>query len=117
MIFNHQGGISKVAVLAELIVRICDRSLSNFYKDNQIFPPPLKPRCQGRVMGFVGGGRDIAIATALPSIIVCVLYCKHQIVYGFSLSHFLWFPEASVSGCGDKPYPASSCTCCLQNTL
>ena len=60
------------------------------------FPPPLKPRCQGRVMGFVGGGRNIAIATALPpsSFVHCIV---------FSLSHFLWLPEASVSGCGDKP--------------
>ena len=33
------------------------------------------------------------------------MYCKHQIVYGFSLSHFLWLPEALVSGCGDKPWP------------
>ena len=32
------------------------------------------------------------------------MYCKHQIVYGFSLSHFLWLPEASISGCGDKPW-------------
>ena len=23
------------------------------------------------------------------------MYCTHQIVYGFSLSHFLWLPEAS----------------------
>ena len=30
------------------------------------FHPPLKPRCQGRVMGFVGGGSNIAITTALP---------------------------------------------------
>ena len=30
------------------------------------FSSPLKPRCQGRVMGFVGGGGNIAIATALP---------------------------------------------------
>ena len=34
-------------------------------------------------MGFVGGGGNIAIATALP------LYCKHQIVYGFSFSFFM----------------------------
>ena len=27
------------------------------------------------------------------------------------LSHFLWLPEASVSGCGDKSWPASSSTC------
>ena len=48
----------------------------------------------------------LVTAVTLPSqlpypIIVCALYCKHQIVYGFSLSHFLWLPEALVSGCGD----------------
>ena len=48
-------------------------------------------------MGFFGGGGNIAIATALPP--SSFVYCyKHQIVYGFSLSHFLWLPEASVSG-------------------
>ena len=45
------------------------------------FPAPLKPRCQGRVMGFVGGGSNVAIATALlPSSFVC---CKRQIVNGY----------------------------------
>ena len=34
-------------------------------------------------MGFVGGGGLIAITTALPPIIVFVLYCKHFIVYDF----------------------------------
>ena len=64
------------------------------------FPSPLKPRCQGMVMGFVGGGGNIAITTALtPSF--CVLCCKHQIVYRFFVSYFLCLPEASVSGCGD----------------
>ena len=32
---------------------------------------------------------------------LCVLYYKHQIVYGFSLSSFLCLPEASASGCGE----------------
>ena len=51
------------------------------------FSGPLKPCCKGRVMGFVGGGGNIAITTALPlsSFVYC---CKHQIVYGFSQSHF-----------------------------
>ena len=41
-----------------------------------VFPPLLKPSCQGRVMGFVGGGGNIAITTALPpsSLVYC---CKH----------------------------------------
>ena len=30
------------------------------------FPGQLKPHCQGRVLGFVGGGGNIAIATAIP---------------------------------------------------
>ena len=30
-----------------------------------------------------------------------VSYCKHQMVYGISISYFLCLPEASVSGCGD----------------
>ena len=58
-------------------------------------------------MGLLGGGGNIAIATALPpsSFVYC---CKHQIVYGFSLNHFLWLPEALVSRFGDKPWPASA---------
>ena len=38
-------------------------------------------------MGFVGGGGNIAIATAIPpsSIVHCII--KHQIVYEFSLSY------------------------------
>ena len=36
----------------------------------------------GRVMGFVGGGSNIVIATALPPSF-SVLYCKHQIVMEF----------------------------------
>ena len=52
-------------------------------------PPPLKPRSQGRVMGLIGGvGGSIAIATALPPSF-CVLYYKHQIVYGISLPYLL----------------------------
>ena len=35
--------------------------------------PLLKPRCQGSVMGFVGGGGYIAIATALPPSFVCIV--------------------------------------------
>ena len=42
------------------------------------FPPPLKPHCQGRVMGFVGGGGNIAITTALPpsSFVYCIVNIK-----------------------------------------
>ena len=42
------------------------------------FPPRLKPRCQGRVMGFVGGGGNIAIATPLPpsSLVYCIVNIK-----------------------------------------
>ena len=52
-------------------------------------------------MGFVGGGGNIAISTALPPSF-CVLCCKHLIVYGIHISFFS-VPEASVSGCGDYP--------------
>ena len=48
-------------------------------------------------MGFVGGGGNNAIETAIPSSF-SVLYCKHQIVHGISVSYFLCLPEASVSG-------------------
>ena len=37
----------------------------------------LKLLCQGKVMGFVGGGGNIAIATALPSLFVyCIVNIK-----------------------------------------
>ena len=38
-------------------------------------------------MGFLGGGGNIAITTALP-LSFCVFYCKHQIVHGISISCF-----------------------------
>ena len=37
-------------------------------------PFPLKPRCHGRVTGFVGGGGNITIATALPPSSFVFLY-------------------------------------------
>ena len=42
------------------------------------FPPPLKPCCHDRVMGFVGGGDNIAISTALPpsSFMYCIVNIK-----------------------------------------
>ena len=46
-------------------------------------------------MGFVGGGGNIEITTALHTSF-CILYCKHQMVYGISISYFLCLPEASV---------------------
>ena len=44
-------------------------------------PSQLKPRCQGRVMGFVGGGGNIAIATALPPsfFVYCIVNIKQFI--------------------------------------
>ena len=80
------------------------------------FSSPAKTTPSGQGYEFCWWRRYVAIATALPtsSFVYC---CKHQIVYGFSLSHFLWLSEASISVCGDKPWPASSCTWCLQNTL
>ena len=81
------------------------------------FPFPAKITLSGHGSGFRWWRRQHCQCNCPTPIIVCVLYCKHQIVYGFSLAHFLWLPEASASGCGDKPWPESSCTCCLQNTL
>ena len=51
-------------------------------------------------MGFIGGGSNIVIATALPPSF-CELHCKSQTVYGISLSNFLSLDESSVSGRGD----------------
>ena len=46
----------------------------------------------------------VSLTSQLPTLIIfCVLYCEHQIMYGISLSYFLCFPEASVSG--SKPGP------------
>ena len=53
-------------------------------------------------MGFVGGGGNIAISTALPPSF-CVLCCKHLIVYGVHISYFfnacprLWFPDVETN--------------------
>ena len=38
-----------------------------------IFSSPVKPRCQGSVMGFVGDGGNIAIATAMRSSSLCIV--------------------------------------------
>ena len=42
------------------------------------FSPPLKPFCQGRVRGFVGGGGNIATSTALPPspFVYCIVNIK-----------------------------------------
>ena len=61
------------------------------------FLPPLKPRCQGKVMGFVGGGGNIVIATALPtsSLVYCIvnikrfIYFLYHIFYGCLRLRFL----------------------------
>ena len=45
-------------------------------------------------MGFVGGGGNNNCTT---SIIFCVLYCKHQMVYRISLSYLLCLREALVT--------------------
>ena len=47
-------------------------------------------------MGFFLWRREHCHRNCSTPIIVCALYCKHQIVYEFSLSRFLWLPEASV---------------------
>ena len=65
------------------------------------FSSSLKPRCQDRVMGFVGGGSNIAILTAIPQLISVLIVFKYLLVYGIHSSHFLCLPGTSVSGCGD----------------
>ena len=40
-------------------------------------------------MGFVGGGGNTAISTALPQPF-CVLYCKHLLVIGIHISYFFY---------------------------
>ena len=63
-------------------------------------------------MGSVGGGGYIAIATALPPIRFRLLYCKHQIVYIFSLSCFffaflrLHFLDVETNNCPRCSGPA-----------
>ena len=55
-------------------------------------------------MGFVGGGGNIAITTALPpsSFVYC---CKHQIAYGFSLSHSYGCPRLQFLDVETNPGP------------
>ena len=40
---------------------------------SSLFPPSLKPRYHGKVMGFVGGGDDIFIASALHVSFLCIV--------------------------------------------
>ena len=42
------------------------------------FLPHTKQLCQGRVMGFIGGGSNIAITTALPPslLVYCIVNIK-----------------------------------------
>ena len=61
-------------------------------------------------MGFVVGGGNISIATALPP--SSSVYCKHQIIYRISLSYFLCLPEASVSG-PRRPVPSVCSILCI----
>ena len=62
------------------------------------FSSPAKLRCQGRVMGFVGGGGNIAVANALPpsSFVHCIVNIKqfmdflYLIFYGCLRLRFLY---------------------------
>ena len=65
----------------------CNELFFSLLMNSSFFPPPLKPRCQGKAMGIVGGGGNIAISTALPPSF-CLLCCKHLIVYGIYISDF-----------------------------
>ena len=60
-------------------------------------------------MGFVGGGGNNAISTALPPSF-CVLCCKHQIVYGIHIFFFyaclsLQFPDKETNPGPRRPVP------------
>ena len=61
-------------------------------------------------MGFVGGGGNIAISTALPPSF-CVLCCKHLIVYGIHISYFFYvclrlrFPDVETNPGPRRPVP------------
>ena len=76
-----------------------------------VFPPPLKRRCQGRVIGFVGGSGNIAIATALPpsSFVHCIVTIKefmdflYFIFYGCLRLRFL---DAETNPGPRRPVPA-----------
>ena len=63
------------------------------------FTFPTKTTLSGQGYGFFGWGQQHFHCNCPAVIIVCVLYCEHQIVYGISLSYFLCLPEALVSGC------------------
>ena len=69
------------------------------------FPPLLKPRCQFRVMGFVGCGGNIATTTALPPSF-CVLYWMCFWMWRLALVSgvlFLLSAEYTVVMCGTWP--------------
>ena len=55
----------------------------------------------GQGYGFVVGGGNIAIVTALPLLIFVLIVFKYSLVYGIYSSYFLSLPGTSVSGCGD----------------
>ena len=61
-------------------------------------------------MGFVGGGGNIAISTALPPSL-CVLYCKHLIIYEIYTSNFFYaclrlrFPDVENNTGPWRPVP------------
>ena len=52
------------------------------------FSSPAKTTLSCRVIGFVGGGGNIAIETTLP---------PSYFVYGISLSYYLCLPQASIN--------------------
>ena len=75
------------------------------------FSPPLKPRCQGRVLGFVGGSGNNEIATALPpsSLVYCIQNIKqfmdilYVIFYGCLRLRFL---DVETNPGPRRPVPA-----------
>ena len=57
------------------------------------FPLPLKPLCHGRVMGYVGGGGNIAITTASPPLFFGVLMLNITRSVGSIYLILYWYHE------------------------
>ena len=57
--------------------------------DSSLLPLSLKPHYQGRVMCFVGGTGNIAIAAALPHHLLCIVLKTANSLCNFSILFFM----------------------------
>ena len=54
------------------------------------FHPPLKPHCQDRVIGFVSGGGNIAVAIVLSQYnTMCIALRTYNSLWNFSILFFM----------------------------